>query len=167
MTGDDLRQLVDYNYWARDRVLGAVAALTAEQFTRPLGSSFSSVRDTLVHAHSAEWVWHQRCVGQSPAKALAPEDVPDLATLTAAWRDTEVQWRGYAGGLDAEGHLREIEYRQFNGQPARSPLWAIVQHVVNHGTYHRGQVTTLLRQLGAKGVGSDLIVYFRERKIAG
>ena len=44
MTYDDLQLLIDYNYWARGRVLDAVGTITLEQFTRPLGNSFSSVR---------------------------------------------------------------------------------------------------------------------------
>ena len=46
------------SYWARDRVLDAVAVLTPEQYTRDLGNSFKSIRDTLVHSYSAEWVWY-------------------------------------------------------------------------------------------------------------
>ena len=52
-----------------------------------------------------------------------------------------------------------------NGQPGRSPIWQMVQHVVNHGAYHRGQVATLLRQLGATPISTDLIVFHRERTI--
>ncbi len=53
MNLQDLRTLLDFHYWARDRVLDAVGALTPEQFTRDMGSSFSSIRDTLVHLCSA------------------------------------------------------------------------------------------------------------------
>ena len=53
MTLQDAQSLVDYHYWARDRMLDAVEALTPEQYTKDLGSSFKSVRDTLVHTYSA------------------------------------------------------------------------------------------------------------------
>ncbi len=49
------------------------------------------------------------------------------------------------------------------GNPHSNVLWQTLQHLANHGTYHRGQVTTLLRQLGAKPVGTDLIGFYRER----
>ena len=56
-----------------------------------------------------------------------------------------------------------LDYRLLNGQPGRSTFWHMVQHVVNHGTYHRGQVTTMLRQLGAAPPKAlDLIAYYRE-----
>jgi uncharacterized damage-inducible protein DinB len=41
-------------------------------------------------------------------------------------------------------------------------LAPILQHVVNHSTYHRGQIATMLRQLGTKAIPTDLIAYHRE-----
>ena len=74
MNIDDLRVLVDYHYWARDRLLQAVDALTPEQFTRDMGNSFRSIRDTLVHLYFAEWVWHMRWHGTSPVGPPFPSE---------------------------------------------------------------------------------------------
>jgi uncharacterized damage-inducible protein DinB len=63
-----------------------------------------------------------------------------------------------------EGVNRRIDYKLLNGQPSSSVFWHMFQHVVNHATYHRGQVTTMLRQLGATPPKPmDLIAYYRER----
>ena len=70
MTADDLRLLLDYHYWARDRLLDATDALTQEQLTRDLGNSFRSVRDTLAHLHGSEWIWLSRWQGTSPTAGL-------------------------------------------------------------------------------------------------
>jgi uncharacterized damage-inducible protein DinB len=159
----DLTTLLDFHYWARDRVLDAVSALTPEQYTRDLGGSFPSVRDTLVHLYSAEWNWFSRWQGRSPAAMLSPADFPDLSVLIRAWRDQENGMREFLAGLDDQLVTREYEYRAFDGRPQRSVFWHMLQHVVNHATYHRGQVTTMLRQLGAKPAKSvDLITYYRE-----
>lgn len=166
MTHQDLQLLVDFNYWARDRMLAAAAAVTPEQFTRPMGSSFASVRDTLVHIYSAEWVWYMRWQGTSPTSPLSATDYPDLETLTTAWHALEAKLRAFVDSLDDAGIQREIGYRQMNGQAFRSPIWQMVQHLVNHGTYHRGQVATLLRQLGTKAGSTDLIAFHRERTIS-
>ena len=70
----------------------------------------------------------------------------------------------FVDGLDAAGLGRTLTYRAFNGQSATLPYWQMLQHVVNHGSYHRGQVTTLLRQLGAAPPqGMDLVAFYRER----
>jgi uncharacterized damage-inducible protein DinB len=167
MTLDEVRTLIDYNYWARDRMLDAVQPLSPEQFTRDMGNSFRSVRDTLAHMYAAEWIWYSRWIGESPA-ALPPADrFPDLAALRSEWRDLEGKIRALFDGLDDQGIARVIEYKSAMFGPGASILWQMLQHVVNHGSYHRGQVTTLLRQLGATPPKStDLIGYYRERTAA-
>jgi len=72
MTAEDIRNLFDYNAWANHRSLEAAAALTPEQFTRDLGSSFKSVRDTLAHIAAAEWIWFERFHGLSIRDAVRP-----------------------------------------------------------------------------------------------
>lgn len=165
MTKDDLQALVEYHYWARDRLLEAVEPLTPDQFTRDLGNSFPSVRDTLSHLHAAEWVWQQRLDGTSPTHLLPHDRFADLGSVRTAWAETEARYRALVAGLDDGGLNRVVEYRLLNGRPGANPTWQIVQHVVNHATYHRGQVTTMLRQLGAAPPQSqDLIAFYRERR---
>lgn len=164
MNRDDVRTLVDFNYWARDRMLAAVEALSPEQYTKDMGNSFKSLRDTLVHMYSAEWVWLTRWQGTSPTAPIPFDRFANLAELAAAWRELESQIRSLVDGLDAAGLEREHDYRLMNGQPGRSVFWHMLQHVVNHGTYHRGQVVTMLRQLGLPpGKSTDLIAFYRER----
>ena len=166
MTLQELRTLLDYHYWARDRVLDAAEALDQEKFTRDLGNSFRSVRDTLAHIYAAEWAWHSRWRGTSPT-ALLPQDMfPDVHTLRAAWHDLEIKVRGLLDELGEDGINRRMEYTLLSGQPGASIFWHMLQHVVNHASYHRGQVTTMLRQLGALPPKSmDLIGYYREKKL--
>ena len=163
----DLQTLLDYHYWARDRVLDAAGPLTPEQFTRDLGSSFKSVRDTLVHTYAAEWAWHSRWRGVSPTSLLPPHDFPDVQTIRARWADLEQHVRGFLDDLGEPGIARVIEFRLLNGQPGTMPFWQMLQHIVNHASYHRGQVTTMLRQLGAQPAKSmDMIGFYRERAAA-
>ena len=144
-------------------MLAAVEPLSHDQFTHDLGNSFRSVRDTLSHLHGSEWIWLSRFQGTSPASGLPHERFPDLAAVRAAWADTEAGVRAFVGGLDEAGLERVIEYRLLSGQPGASRAWHLVQHMVNHATYHRGQVTTMLRQLGAAPPKSlDLITFYRE-----
>ncbi len=159
-----IRDLVDYHYWAKERVLEAAAALTTPQFVQPLGSSFASVRDTLGHTLGAEMIWLQRWRGESPTGLPPTDRHGDLAQLRAAWSDQEKAMRAFLLAQDQSGLDRVIAYRAFNGQSAQFPLWQMVQHVVNHASYHRGQAVTLIRQLGAPGgKGQDLIAFYRER----
>jgi uncharacterized damage-inducible protein DinB len=165
VTLDGLRTLLDYHYWARDRVLDAAAALTPDEFTRDLGSSFKSVRDTLAHLYSSEWAWYSRWCGTSPTAALPFERFPDVQSLRSEWSAHEAKMRAFLEELGEAGIHRVFEYKTLSGVAAASTFWQMLQHVVNHGSYHRGQVTTMLRQLGAApGKGMDLIAYYRVRQ---
>ena len=160
----DVRLLIDYNYWARDRMIAAVTPLSTEQYTRDLASSFKSVRDTLVHTYSAEWVWYSRWQGTSPTSPIPFDRFPDLAALQSAWLDLEARLRSFFDQAGEAGIARAMDYKLLNGQPGRTVLWQMLQHMVNHGSYHRGQITTMLRQLGAQPPKSvDLITFYREQ----
>jgi len=164
MTRAELTLLADYHYWARDRVFTAVARLTPDQYIREIVSSFRSVRDTLVHTYSADWIWYQRWQGQSPTAPVPLDRFPDVESLRHAWIELEHEVRAHVASRDEAGLSAVIEYRLLNGTPGATPFWQMLQHVVNHGSYHRGQVTTLLRQLGATPPESlDLITFYRQR----
>ncbi len=161
---NDIRALLDYHYWARDRVLAAVEPLSAEQLTREMGSSFRSIRDTLVHIYAAEWAWHSRWNGVSPTALLDAAEFPDVETIRQRWTALEGQVRLFVESAGEAGLPRVYEYKSLAGVPGRSELRQMIQHVVNHASYHRGQVTTMLRQVGAQPPKSlDLIAFYRER----
>ena len=166
MTPEEMRVLYDYNAWANHRALEAASALTPEQFTHALGSSFSSVRDTLAHICAGEWVWMERFQGRSPSAFPDAQQFTTAATLTDHWRAQEAPLLAFVNGLTQEDLNRVMEYKTFKFGVYRNPLWQSMQHVVNHGTYHRGQVTTLLRQLGAQPILTDLMHFYRERSAA-
>lgn len=162
MNVDDFRILFDYNSWANRRTLDACAALDSEQFTRDLGSSFRSVRDTLVHIGGAEWIWLERWHGRSPQGMPPGSDFPDLESVRRRSAEIERNLLDYVASLTPENLQRVMRFKAMNGAAMAEPLWQCLQHLANHGTYHRGQITTMLRQLGAKPVGTDLIGYYRQ-----
>ena len=163
ITPEHVRTLYAYDAWANRRMLDACAALVPEQFTRDLGSSFRSVRDTMAHIMGAEWLWFERFQGRTPGGLPSADQFADLASLRARWTQFEAELLSYVNGLSAADLERSFDYKDLKGNPHSNMLWQTLQHLANHGTYHRGQVTTLLRQLGAKPVGTDLIGFYRER----
>ncbi|MGH9782289.1 MAG: DinB family protein [Candidatus Acidiferrales bacterium] len=162
MTVDDTRLLYDYNSWANHRVLNACAALAPEKLTRNLGSSYPSVRDTLTHIMFVEWLWLERWRGRSPSGPPLGE-FPDLASIRARWQTIESELMKFVGALTATDLDRVVEYKNTKGHAFSNPMSEMLQHLVNHGTYHRGQITTLLRQLAASPVATDMIVFHREQ----
>ena len=163
MNLQDTRKLIAFHYWARNRMLDAVDPLSPEQFTREVGGSFGSIRNTVVHTFSAESVWLSRWKGESPTGMLAPESFPDAVAIRRTWLDHEARLRAFLEPLDEEAIQKVMPYKTLAGLESAAPLWQMLQHVVNHASYHRGQVTTLLRQLGAAPPkGMDLITFYRE-----
>jgi uncharacterized damage-inducible protein DinB len=160
------RQLFDYNAWANNRALEAAAQLPDEQFTKPLGSSFSSVRDTLVHICGAEWIWLERFLGNSPSSIPNNSSIQTVAALREHWNPQAEKLLAFAHGVTQADLDRVFEYKTLNFGIYKNPLWQSLQHLANHGTYHRGQVATMIRQLGAKPILTDLMHFYRERSTA-
>ena len=166
MNVEDFRRLYDYNSWANRRTLEACAPLTEEQFTRDLRSSFRSVRDTLTHIMLVEWLWLERWHGRSPDKYPPATDFPTLESVCRRWTEIERNLLDYLASLNQEDLDRVTAHKTIAGVPQSAPLWQMLQHLVNHGTYHRGQVAAMLRQLDAKPASTDLILFYRERAAA-
>jgi uncharacterized damage-inducible protein DinB len=166
MTPQEFRTLYEFDAWANARTLNACAALTPEQLTRNLGNSFGSVRDTLGHILGAQIVWIERLTGSTPVGLPSPDSFPDLASVRAKWAETEPRLHAYVNSLTQADIDRVLEYRNLKGVTFHDQIGQILQHLANHGSYHRGQVTTLLRQLGAKPVNTDMIGFYRERAAA-
>jgi uncharacterized damage-inducible protein DinB len=166
MRPEEMVMLFEYNGWANRRALEAASVLSSEQFNKQLGSSFSSVRDTLSHMYGAEWVWLERFQGRTPATFPDGAEFADVEKLKASWLELEEKQLNFVRGLKQEDLDRILEYKTFRFGVYKNPLWQSMQHVVNHGTYHRGQVTTMLRQLGATPILTDLMHYYRERATA-
>jgi uncharacterized damage-inducible protein DinB len=159
-----LQTLLDYHYWARDIILDAVTELPREKFLEPVESSFKSMRDTVAHIYAADLVWYKRWVGTSTS--LIPYDqFPDATSIRTAWKDLETEVRQFVGNLGEDGVNRLWDYKLLSGAPDTAPFWQMLVHVVNHASYHRGQVTTLMRQLGATPPKpTDMIAFFRTRR---
>ncbi len=153
-----IREGFDHHYWARDRQLQVCAGLSDEEFLRPLGGSFPGLRDTLAHMAGAEWVWLERWRGRSPKALPAAAEFPSLAALAERWGAIERDMRAFLAGLNEQALDCSVTYINLRGRQWTYPLWRLLAHVLNHQSYHRGQVTTLLRLLGATPPSVDLLV---------
>jgi uncharacterized damage-inducible protein DinB len=163
MTVQDIVTLYEYNRWANGRTLEAAEKLDPTAFVRDLKNSFPSVRDTLAHIFGAEWIWLRRWKGESPAKLIVATEFPTVASLRERFTAVDGERQAFIAGLSEERLQRPFDYKDLAGNPLRLPFVQSMQHVVNHGTYHRGQVTTMLRQLGATPIGIDMSRFYLER----
>jgi uncharacterized damage-inducible protein DinB len=142
----------------------AAATLAVDDFKRDLGANFGGVRGTLAHIMGAEWIWLERWKGVSPSKVIDEGEFADIVELRDRWTVIEEHRVSWFKALRAEELAASLKYRNVAGNEYEQPLWQLVQHVANHSTYHRGQVVLLLRQLGAKTVSTDLVLWDRDRE---
>lgn len=163
MTAKDLERLYDYGYWANRKLLSVIAGMAPEQFTKPVGGSYGSVRNTLVHVLSAEWGWLDRCGGYPRGPALKPEDYPDVQSLIKTWTEVEASLRSFLTTLTDEDIERIVEFKNPQGETRAMKLGELMQHGANHAVHHRGQVALLVRELGFVPGNFDLLIYDAER----
>jgi uncharacterized damage-inducible protein DinB len=154
--------LYDYNRWANHRFLDATEILTDEEFTRDLRSSFPSIQETLEHILQAEWIWLERWRGVSPT-GVPGWDTSTHPALRAQWLSIEEGQQAFVQTLTDERLESVVDYRNLASQSFSQPLSQLMRHVVNHSTYHRGQVATMLRQLAKPVPVSDLVAFYREQ----
>jgi uncharacterized damage-inducible protein DinB len=162
----EIAELFEFNAWAARRMFESTAALSEDELARDLGNSFPSIRDTLIHTVGAEWVWLTRWRGTSPAAIPSTTSALTHAEIVRWWEDVNSERAEFLRSLGPDALDAVVAYRNFAGVDFAFPLWQMLRHVVNHSTYHRGQVTTMLKQLGHKPVSTDLILMYQERQLA-
>ena len=171
MNKEDIALLYEYDRWANACVFQSLEALTVEQFTRDLGGSFGSVRDTMLHILGGEWTWLTFWKASSQDDTLladlrtrrqtlfSPEAFSSLDDVRRKWTEVEREQLDFVNSVTTESLQKMF--------PARNALLSLahlMQHVANHSTYHRGQVSLMMRQLGAKPAATDFHVFLGERR---
>ena len=169
MTRDDIRLLYEYDRWANRRVLKATSTLSHQQFTRAMSGSFHCVRDTLLHIVGGEWIWlaYWRSPPDSSASLselrarrdalFSPEAFANIDALKSKWIEVELEQSEFVNRMTNKSLAKMIPFRE-----TRLTLMHLMQHVVNHSTYHRGQVALTMRQLGAEPLATDFHVFLVE-----
>lgn len=160
---DEIRDLYAYNRWANRRILNAAVTLGDEDLDRDMGSSFPSILATLAHIVAADWVWVRRWSGESPPGRPADWELSSLDRVRTKWAEVEAERDIILAALEDDDLARDVRYSDTAGTPFTSRMVDMLRHVVNHSTYHRGQVVTMLRQLGATPPATDLIAFHREK----
>jgi uncharacterized damage-inducible protein DinB len=163
MTVKDLQVLFDYGYWANRKLYETMSRLTPEQFTQTVDGSHGAIRNTMVHALSAEWGWLSRCGGPDRGAPLNPVDYPTVESIVAAWNKVEAYVREFLSKLRDQDLTRNIEFTIGGTEKRFMPLGELLRHAANHGVHHRGQVSLLLRLLRYTPDNFDLLFYFAEK----
>ncbi len=162
---DFLLEYIRYNQWANKRFTEYLLQnCSEEQVEREVKSSFPSLKKTLMHIWGAESIWLQRLQGDSPAVWKGSGFSGDLAALCKEISDTNNEFVSFAESCGEAFLLSPFKYHNLEGKEFSNKRVDAILHCVNHSTFHRGQLITLLRQLEfTKLFSTDYISYCRER----
>jgi uncharacterized damage-inducible protein DinB len=161
MNKSDLLDLYAFNEWANEQFMRAVGALGQDVVRRDLGGSHRSIRDALAHIVATEWVWLERWDGNSPTVAPDWVEGADVPVLREALAEVERGRAEYFDQLEDEKLRQPLSFTLMSGERRSLPLVDLILHVVDHSTYHRGQLATMMRQCGVAPPSTAFIEYRR------
>jgi uncharacterized damage-inducible protein DinB len=155
---DSFASLVAYTRWADRALLAPVAELTPAQYTLELGGSFPSLQATVAHLAGAAKLWSLRLSGQAYGGLPPSAEIPDVATALARLGEAYAVFEEIAPEWQKEPEAI-FHFRNIAGMEKAVVRWQVFRHIVNHATYHRGQIANMLRQLGVKPPSTDLLYW--------
>ena len=155
----EIQDFYEYNRWAHERCLDAAVEMSSAQYNEKLLGSFSSLRLTLEHLLATEVVWLSRWEGHSLGDPPDYGGCKDATSLRSLWNSFWHRQQSYLQSLTEEDLSQLVAIRTRSGIETVQPLRDTLVHVVNHSSYHRGQIATQIRQLGAKPPTTDYFIY--------
>lgn len=154
-----------YNYWANQLMTEAILQMDEHRHQEWVNSSFPNLYATLLHMWDAESIWWQRL--KLHERLVIPSENFKLSTREAihGLMQQSLQWKTWADQSTEAAFLHQFSYQNTKKEIHKQHAWQVLMHVCNHSTYHRGQLVTMMRQLGVTQIPStDLIVYGRTVK---
>ena len=161
---DLLQQCTAYTAWANQKLFDCICNLHEEQLTREITSSFPSIQKTVLHMWDADAIWWQRLKFEERITRPSDEftgNFPDLVKKSLQQSATWKEWVDNA----TEVQLQHVfAYQNTKKEQFKQPVYEMLLHLSNHATYHRGQLVTMLRQLGVDKIPqTDFVVFCRKK----
>lgn len=168
MNRDDIKNLFEYNDWANDILVDMLAAAFGEHTDLRTGVApmVIEIQETAVHIVSALHIWRMRWQGTSLSYFMDPEPYATAQRMRECYHSERTRLWEFFNGLNSDECLNRVyAYTSTRGEPFEQPLAAMMQHVVNHSSYHRGQITARLMALGFGDmiVGTDFAAWTTSR----
>ena len=157
MTIEEAITLFEYDAWATRQLLEVVCRLTPQQFAHEFNGATTSVRQQLVHLLSVPDRYRARLMNEEPHDARA-EDFATPRDVAAYVDEAHDRIKTFLASLP-EMDLCRITTQETRRGPFRATVGEVLHHVVNHGTYHRGQVAFLLKLHGIDFPDTDFIIW--------
>ena len=165
MTKEYFTALANYSNWADNISIEWLGQITDEQWEQSINSSFSSIKKTIIHMVSAKRIWVDFWTKTPNPVYLSSEFEGTKNELITIWQKTSADLKNFIDNFSEEDYGQPVTFTYPNGQAGQMVFWQTFPHYVNHATYHRGQLVTLLRQAGFSNFSNtDLVRYFLLQK---
>jgi len=159
-----LQQYAAYNIWANQKITEVILALPEDKQFTEIPSSFDSLYRTLLHMWDAESAWWQRMKLQERLVIPSENFKGTMKELVNNLAQQSIQWLDWISGASDIALDHVFQYQNSRKEQFKQPIYQMVLHVINHGTYHRGQLINMLRQLGVEKLPqTDFIVWSRKK----
>ena len=155
-------ELSEYHIWANNQVCDWLGHISDDQWNQPVVSSFESIYETILHMASAEKTWLERMNMKPNSQMLAVTFKGSKDELIETWKEISAGYLTFIKAMPEDQFQQILNYKNSKGIEFNQPIYQLLVHVFNHTTYHRGQVVTMLRQVGYTDVSStDMTTFFR------
>ncbi len=160
-----LKQYAAYNIWASQRIIDVILAMPEEKQLVEVPSSFNSLYKTVLHMWDAESGWWQRMKMQERVIFPSENFKGNMQEMTSALLQQSRQWEEWVSSASDLSLDHVFQYYNNKKEHFKTPVYQMIHHVFNHGTYHRGQLVNMLRQLGQEKVpATDFVMWTRQKK---
>ncbi|MBL0310887.1 MAG: DinB family protein [Bacteroidetes bacterium] len=157
-----IQRHLNYNTWATGKAVEVLSSVDEKHFDTEVKSSFTTLRKTVFHLWDAEQIWLTRIQGGTPKSWPSVNFTGTTSGMLDGWKKTSNELAEFISSKDRIFLDQEIHYKNMKGIEFTQPIEDILFHLVNHGSFHRGQLVTMLRGLGfEKFTSQDLIAYMR------
>ena len=154
-------ELAEFNNWADNRVINWLNQITDEQWNKIAISSFGSIRDTAIHIISSKKIWLDFWTNTQNPVYLSLEFKGTRLELINIWETVSAELKSFIENYPIAYYKKEINLKKPNGEMSTMEFRKTFPHMINHSTYHRGQLVTLLRQAGFSNLSNtDLFTYY-------
>ncbi|WP_044639842.1 DinB family protein [Risungbinella massiliensis] len=168
--GKTIVPLFDFHLWANKRIFTRIKELPKGTAQKEIASVFPSIQKTMEHVYLTDHTWYQILLGKNFEEvrqwtAERSQEIVgiELTELEKKYTTLSSNFRNFLIEQENQGNQVNLFHPSYGA--LETELEEIVRHVVNHGTYHRGNIAAMIRQLGYEGVATDYIYYLYENSV--
>jgi uncharacterized damage-inducible protein DinB len=157
------REMCEFLRWGDHLSLQAARSVPDAKYYEEQGISIGSIHKMMVHLMAGQWLWLCRFRGESPNRTEDHTDYPTRMSLEQRWPLVHAALIDFVGRQSVQMLGNPITYRDTRGETHVLPLKDMILHLVDHGSYHRGQINSMIKRVGGTPIPISYRLFAAER----